>query len=309
MKLSIVLCTYNRSHLLQESLGSLCRQDAETSSFEILVVDNNSTDDTRTVVKAYLTSYPNVRYILEEKQGLSHARNRGYQEAAGEYVGYFDDDAKAPSDWVSKALVIIDAKHPNVFGGPYYAFYNTPKPRWFKNDYGSNVLAPYPKELVENEFLTGTNIFFERDLLSSLGGFNPKLGMCGAGLGYGEETQIIIEARRSVKNLTVYYDPQLYVYHLVQPAKMRLIPAAKRHFIDGRYSYRLFGDTKPPLFMSFAKLCAYTLWICYDLTLGVLLRNRMRYPFFQNYTYEHTLKLMRGIGNAYQRFLSAIRAK
>ncbi len=79
--ISVVVCTFNRANMLATILQSLCEQSIETSEYEVVVVDNNSTDDTREVVDEFHRCFSNIRYCSESKQGLSHARNRGWREA------------------------------------------------------------------------------------------------------------------------------------------------------------------------------------------------------------------------------------
>ena len=147
-------------------------------------MDNNSTDSTRSVAESFIHRYPNIRYCFEPKQGLSHARNRGWQEAQGKYVAYSDDDCKVPEQWLEVAQDVIENVSPAVFGGSYFAIYNTPKPRWFKDSYGSNDFGNEARTLDENEYLTGGNIFFRRSLLDYVGGFDPNFGMSGPKIAY-----------------------------------------------------------------------------------------------------------------------------
>ncbi|MGD8380729.1 MAG: glycosyltransferase, partial [Syntrophobacterales bacterium] len=95
IKISVIVCTYNRAELLGGTLRTLCHQTLDTSEYEVIVVDNNSTDNTREVVDEFCRRSSNVRYCFEPQQGLSHARNQGLQEAKGKYVAYIDDDARA----------------------------------------------------------------------------------------------------------------------------------------------------------------------------------------------------------------------
>jgi len=114
-----VICTHNRADLLADVLETICKQSLTAPGYEIIVVDNDSEDDTRRVTEAVSHRYSNVRYILEPRCGLSHARNRGLREANGQYVAFMDDDCKAPTHWLAVAKEIIDRVKPAVFGGPY----------------------------------------------------------------------------------------------------------------------------------------------------------------------------------------------
>ncbi|MFH1754161.1 MAG: glycosyltransferase family A protein, partial [Candidatus Latescibacterota bacterium] len=104
VKLSVIVCTYNRSPLLVSCLDSLVNQTLPVTNFEIVLVNNNSTDDTQAIAERYAGGHGNIRVINELKQGLSHARNRGWQEAKGKYVAYIDDDAKTLSDWAGRVV-------------------------------------------------------------------------------------------------------------------------------------------------------------------------------------------------------------
>ena len=145
--ISVIICTYNRAYLLSQCLDSLSNQTLEKHFFEVLIINNNSTDNTQEIAEFISKKEPNFRVILETSQGLSHARNRGWNEAQGLYVGYLDDDCKVPPEWLQTAQSCITTQTPDIFGGPYYACYNSQKPKWFKDEYGSHVSGSEPREL------------------------------------------------------------------------------------------------------------------------------------------------------------------
>jgi glucosyl-dolichyl phosphate glucuronosyltransferase len=221
-EVTVVVCTFNRAAILKLCLESLVTQRTSPSHFEIIVVDNNSSDDTKEVVSSFLGRAGNIRYVLETNQGLSHARNRGYREAAAGYVGYIDDDAKAPEDWVAKAMEIIRGHGPDVFGGSIYPFYLTEKPEWFDDKYEVRVHHEKTGWIPEDSkrFLSGSNVFFRKSLLEEYSGFKPELGMSGTEIGYGEETEIIVRALKEHRK--VYHSRDLVVLHLVPEHKMQL---------------------------------------------------------------------------------------
>ncbi|MDH3661367.1 MAG: glycosyltransferase, partial [Alphaproteobacteria bacterium] len=132
---SVVVCTYNRADLLRVCLDSLTCQNA--GGFEIIVVDNNSTDQTRTVAASFAQRVPPVRYVFEPEQGLSAARNRGWREARGRYVAYVDDECRMPVDWIGNMTETIQAHQPEMLGGPYDACFDGPPPDWYRRPYFS----------------------------------------------------------------------------------------------------------------------------------------------------------------------------
>ena len=94
--ISIVIPSYNRSDLLKKILDAVTEQTLSEEQFEVIVVDNNSSDDTKQVVQSYNEKIKGLKYVLETKQGACHARNRGIQEATGEYTAFLDDDCLPP---------------------------------------------------------------------------------------------------------------------------------------------------------------------------------------------------------------------
>ncbi len=305
--ISVVVCTYNRSRLLKIMLDSLCQQELESSRFEVIVVDNNSQDDTRQVVEQFQKRLPQLRYILEMEQGLSNARNRGWREAGGEYVAYVDDDCKASPEWLKRAACVIGEVAPDVFGGPYYAYYLTDKPAWFKDDYGTNVLTEKARLLNAKEYLSGGNIFARRQLLGQSGGFAAEMGMKGSRIAYGEETIFQMKVRKDFPDVKIYYDPSVYVYHLVRPEKMRFSWYARNRFASGRDGYlALIGRNSRGDYRFIAGLLGVPLIIAFEATLGGLLRDRKRYPFFENYFYEHVFDRFTTLGFFYQQMVSTL---
>ena len=302
---SVVICTYNRVQLLTKALSSICSQTLDKAHYEIIVVDNNSNDGTREAVDEFCQRFTNVRYCFEPQQGLSYARNRGWQEARGTYVGYTDDDCKVPEQWLEVAKEIIEEVSPDVFGGPYYAFHTTSKPRWFKNSYGSHELGKEARVLRENEYLDGANIFFRRFLLACLGGFDTTLGMSGTTIAYGEETALLKQMRAAKPGQLIYFDPRLYVYHLVPPQKMSMAWIVRQRFATGRYSCRtLQGDgTLPPGRLRLLVGVVFALFaLIGDSARGVFCRDRVQYPYPQNYFYEESFRHLQRLGMLYEQF-------
>lgn len=302
--ISVVLCTYNRCDLMTAALRSVCEQSFSPSRYEVLVVDNNSSDATKQCVLALTHQFPHVRYLFENRQGLSHARNAGFRAAQGLYVAYADDDATVPKDWLCVAQDIIEQIAPAMFGGPYHPFYIGSKPQWYHDKYGSYDLGVVAKELARDEYLCGTNMFFRRTLLERLEGFSTEVGMMGDRLGYGEETVIQRRITREYPNEVVYYDPRLIVSHLVRPEKMNIFWCAKQMFVSGRAWQRVLDKTAPThihtLSRSFVRMGYALVVLAYNLIRGVVARDRARYPFIANYVFEVAFIQLQRIGSAYE---------
>lgn len=286
-KISVIICTYNRCDLLDSAIKSLLNQKVDKNLYEIIVVDNNSTDKTKETVGKYLTE-TNIRYIFEGKQGLSNSRNAGYKNSAGRYVAYIDDDAKADKHWLENILQVIKTVGPDIFGGPIYPFYEKEKPKWFLDKYEIRTNGDEPRFLNENEYISGSNIIFNKELLELFGGFDPRLGMSGNKLRYGEESKLIIEARKKAKNAKIYYDPSIVVYHLVPPEKMSMKYFIVSSFMGGA-SAPLVWERRADMFVKFKQIAHFVIIIFsifFQLTIGVLIRDRSRYRYVQNYIVE-----------------------
>lgn len=309
--ISVVICTYNRAELLADALQTLCEQTLESSHYEVIVVDNNSRDNTRAVTEDFCRRYPNIRYCVETRQGLSHARNRGWREAKGAYVAYIDDECKVPIQWLAVALQIIERLSPAVFGGPYYGYHNSLKPRWWKESYGAFEHSKTATVLTIGEYVRGGNIFIRRRLLEEIGGFNSRYGMVGQKIAYGEETDLQKRIRATWPDELIYYDPKLYVWHLVRPEKMVLRWILTSYFIGGRYSYHVSqGNThqasRLPRVRLFVQVVITALRFFADIFLSILNRDRKRFPYLQNYLYENTLEHLQTLGFIYERYIHTI---
>lgn len=219
-KVSIVICTYKRPDMLRIALESIVNQTVDRTSYEVLVIDNNSNDETCEITEEYMKKNKNVSYQLETKQGLSHSRNCGYINAKADYVGYMDDDAKAPENWVEQTINIIEEFEPDIFGGPIYPFYLNKKPEWFKDEYEIRKKAEKSGWL-EKGNISGSNIFFKKELLEEYNGFNPDFGMKEDKISYGEETLIIKRAREEGRK--IYYSIDIKMCHFVPEFKQNIV--------------------------------------------------------------------------------------
>jgi glycosyltransferase involved in cell wall biosynthesis len=309
--ISVVICTYNRADLLADVLQTVCEQTLDESYYEIIVVDNNSSDNTRAVAEEFSRRYANLHYCLETRIGLSHARNRGWREAQGGYVAYVDDDCKAPEQWLAVARDVIDRLSPAVFGGPAYAFYNSSKPRWYKDSYATHEPFKQAQILSGRECINiyGMNMVFRTSLLKAIGGFKDGLGMSGINIGYGEEIDLHLNIRSKMPDQVFYYDPNFYVYHLVQGERMTLRWLVCSQFAMGRALYKLFKHNDSQIIKRrqlVQRFVRVTGALAGDLVRGVFSRDRARYPYVQNYLHENTSQNVREMGSLYEQYRQII---
>jgi glycosyltransferase involved in cell wall biosynthesis len=300
---SIVVCTYNRADLLPACLGSLVDQILDKSLYRVIVVNNNSTDSTADVVNMFIKSQPNFSMVIETRQGIANARNRGWQTAQSLYVGYIDDDCKSPTHWLALAHEIVATRAPVVFGGSSFAYYMSPKPAWYKDSYIDHDFGKDSRPLNDNEYFESMNMFIRRSVFEKVGGFDAELGMRGKKIAYGEETVFLQRVRETMPQELIYYHPDLYVYHTVRPERMKIGWLARSSFSGGCYSYRVFRNhtllSPFNLFKNFLRAAYYFLL---DLLRAFFARDRAQYPYAQNYLYERAFQHLRSLGELYEQY-------
>jgi GT2 family glycosyltransferase len=283
---SVVICTLDRAELLKLALKSLSDQAAPRQSFEVIVVDNGSTDDTPAVARSF-EGVLDLGYVREGRTGLSHARNAGWAAARGAYVAYLDDDARARPDWVQGILAAVAQQEPDVIGGPHLAAFQGGRPAWFPEDFESWSPGDRDRELCDDEYAKGMNFVVKRSVLERLGGFRPDLGMAGASPGYGEETELQCRIRRLVPGAKLIYRPGVVVHHLVRPEKTTLAWQLRRCVRQGLqagaiYDRSAFGVRKCPRLHALAAMLGHLALAALEAA-ACPLRSRRAYPFWKAY--------------------------
>ena len=224
LPISAVICTHNREDYLGAAIDSLLEQDF--SNYEVIVVDNASSDSTKQIVESRLP-HPRLQYVYEPVTGLSVARNTGAKASQGEIIAYLDDDAVASTSWLS-CLWQAYQNNPQlaIAGGKVTLIFPPGKtsPPWLSADLASNLGAyDLGDEIVyiTNPGMTprGLNYSLRRTFLEQIGGFDVNLGRVGKNLLSNEElqmTQLALE-----KQWQVAYLPQALVAHNVAPERLQ----------------------------------------------------------------------------------------
>ena len=243
VQFSVVVCTYNRCELLRELILSLFDQTANKDTYEIIVVDNNSTDATRFVVEeASGKGKHSVRYVKEVKQGLSFARNAGAFQSKGDIIGYLDDDSRADRSWVeSLCKVYNDFPHVACVGGRIEAVWPVGKPDWLpqslERNYGVFDLGDNIKEIEYPANVLGGNISVRKEVLLKIGGFRTVLGRSLRGLLSNEEKDFCHRIQQS--GGTVMYTPHALVYHKIHPERLNEAFLLRRAYWQGISNVRM----------------------------------------------------------------------
>jgi glycosyltransferase involved in cell wall biosynthesis len=224
-RLSIVIATYNRGAALAETLASLAGIES-TAPWEVVVVDNNSTDDTRQVVERMAITFPApLRYLTEREQGRSAALNRGLSEASGSILVTTDDDVRVEPDWLARIDEGLAALGCGYIGGRVLPLWGAPRPPWLP-DRGGHMWAvialldfgPAPIPFATRAPL-GVNMAFRREALDRVGGFNPRIGRKAGTLLGQEVREWCLRARD--EGISGYYVPDVVVRHVIPAERLQ----------------------------------------------------------------------------------------
>ncbi|MEQ8688381.1 MAG: glycosyltransferase family 2 protein [Imperialibacter sp.] len=247
--LTVVICTRNRSDILSYCLESITDQSVPTECYNIIVVDNASTDDTVKVIRQFQAKSTNIEYGFVEKVGLSNARNFGFEISKTGWITYLDDDAMAHKNFVEAILRVIENYPFACFGGVYLPWFKYGKKYWLPYEVGTNKSTQNTVgALPDGKYASGGNFSIRKQVLEEVGGFNLNLGMSGAKISYGEEVELQIRLRE--RGYQVGFDPNILIDHLVPKRKLQFSWWVKSYFAQGRDAVSIFGQ-KPPNLLNF----------------------------------------------------------
>jgi glycosyltransferase involved in cell wall biosynthesis len=246
IRVSVVLSTYNRATLLPAALDALLAQSATPPiAYEILVVDNNSTDETPTVVRRYVERHPDrVRYLFEPRQGLSYGRNTGIAAARGPIIAFTDDDVEVSRDWIARLVEAFES-YPDAayIGGRVLPHWPIPPPRWLTTahwsplalqDYGDIPLCSGPSNPI---CLVGANLAFRRDVFDRVGLFTGQFGRIRDGIGSTEDHDMQLRIWRG--GLSGMYVPDILMRAEIQQNRFTREYHRRWHRGHGRHCARM----------------------------------------------------------------------
>ena len=224
-KLSIIICTYNRDKYIYNVLKSIALNNLSADLYEILVINNNSTDTTEKECERFHSDFKgiNYHYFVEKNQGLSYARNRGIAEATGEIVIFVDDDATVNQEYLQSYYDFFEKyKFATAAGGAVIPVYETEKPKWMSY-YTEQLISCYfykgdKIKLFKRGFPCGGNAAYRKEIFDKIGLFNVDLGRNGNNL-IGAEEKDIFDKMRS-QGFKFYYLPNTVLYHIIPQKKL-----------------------------------------------------------------------------------------
>jgi glycosyltransferase involved in cell wall biosynthesis len=224
MTYSIVIATHNRAHDLRQTLDSLAHLRTP-DDWEVLLVDNNSADDTRDVVTSRAKTFPApLHYLFEAQPGRSPALNTGIRAARGRIIVTTDDDVRVPPDWLDQAGAALDALGCDYVGGRVLPIWNGPRPAWMPERSGKHwaviALLDYGPEPIElgARMPLGVNMAFRRSVFERAGLWDPRIGR-RAGTLLGQEVREWCVRARTV-GLRGCYAPGMVVHHVIPAARL-----------------------------------------------------------------------------------------
>lgn len=265
--MTAIVCTYNRAPQLSRCLQSFHHIQARPETWQLLVVDNNSSDETRETVFRFAASAPfRVNYAFEPRQGLSHARNRGIAEATTPYIAFTDDDCQVDAGWID-AIQREFVQDPTlmVLGGRVVPAPEHPEPL------GTRIF-PDPLQITSFDQLfarmIGCNMAYSKIVFTRIGLFDTRFGK-GAPLQSAEDVDLMY---RALKNqLSILYAPNVAVRHMHNRVTAVDIQQVRDGYIKGRggfyLKHLLSGD------LVIARQAAKELW---DLSQAAITRSPRR---------------------------------
>jgi glycosyltransferase involved in cell wall biosynthesis len=231
MTVSVVIPTFNRAPLLDQTLASLAAIGRSApASWDVIVVDNNSSDDTAALVRCRSGSFPvPLRYVFEGAQGRSNALNAGIAASDASVLVFIDDDVVVGDNWLAEAVTpLLDpAGEVDYTGGPVRPIWEAPRPRWLSAtraelwgtiailDYGRHPFVFEERQRVP----LGANMAVRRTLLDRVGGFSPRLGRSAGAQILGQEVPEFLARARAV-GARGRYVPGMAVRHHVPAGRL-----------------------------------------------------------------------------------------
>jgi glycosyltransferase involved in cell wall biosynthesis len=249
--ISLLICTYNRSSVVRECLKSICEMRDPGCLFEVIVVDNNSSDDTSQKIREFINEnrHLDIRLFNEKMQGLSFARNLAAQRAEGDLLVFLDDDAIVDKNYLSCYRRYYQENEFLCMGGkilPWYKDKTIRIPSWF-NQSNWGVLSMLDmgevvKEVGYPALPYGGNLAIAKSLFEEFGLFNEHMGRKGKKLNSNMEIEFMCRLKKS--GIPVYYVPDAIIYHLVQTERLNRRFFFRRFYAQGKSDVYLFTEQK-----------------------------------------------------------------
>jgi glycosyltransferase involved in cell wall biosynthesis len=243
---TLIICTYNRCRVLANALENIAASRMPASvDWDVLVVDNNSSDDTRHVVENISQRHPGrFRYLFEPRPGKSNALNLGIRQSRGDILAFTDDDVVIPPDWLQNVTAPLRSGEWGGVGGKILPQWPCPPPVWLPRR-KRDALAPLiyfdygdgPAELTTSPF--GANMAYRKELFEKYGGFRTDLGISPSSYVGNEDSEL--GNRLLAAGVRFCYEPSALLYHPVTPNRLKKDYFLEWHYTKAQGSIRQFG--------------------------------------------------------------------
>lgn len=256
--ISVIIPTRNRAQLLEAALESLGQQEVQCTGYEILIIDNGSTDNTSEIAKNYMLEHNNTRYFYEAEVGLHAGRHRGMKEALGDILTFIDDDVEVSSTWLSSILDAFSDTELAMLGGNNLPLFIKPPPLWLKQLWekpsskgtkflpalsiiefkgGQRPISPY--------YIWGCNFSIRKEVLLAAGGFHPD-GMPKELIRFRGDGETHVSRYVLESNMKSIFHPGASVHHKVTPERMTFSYFYQRGYNQGiSDSYTALRESAP----------------------------------------------------------------
>jgi glycosyltransferase involved in cell wall biosynthesis len=241
--LSVIIPTRNRVKLLKNAIASIVHQTYQQEKYEIIIIDNGSTDETKSIVESFQKSILNLKYIYEESPGLHIGRHLGLKYASGEILVYADDDIEAFPTWLEGISESFSNTNVVLVGGNISPHYENPPPDWIESlwqttpwgkvlgafsilDFGDTIkeISPF--------YVFGCNFSIRKKILVDLGGFHPD-GMPDSFLEFRGDGETAVSRAIYSKKYVTLFNPKASIYHFVPKSRMTFDYLYKRGYLQG----------------------------------------------------------------------------
>ena len=246
MHVSIIIPTFNRADLLRYSLNSLVSLNCNNELFEIIVVDNGSTDKTKEVIHEYINNYPYhiIKYYYDDIPGLLSGRHRGANEAKGDILAFIDDDVLVSNNWLKSIIDVFENKtNVDLLTGPTLPYFESYPPNWLNYFWSQSAHGKYcgwlslidfgdiPTE-IDQTYIWGLNFIIKKSVYFKLKGFHPDCIPDNLQMFQGDG-EIGLCHKAKEKGHKAFYHPGVLLYHMIPVKRMTHEYFYKRAYYQG----------------------------------------------------------------------------
>lgn len=258
--ISVIICTYNRSESLKDTLESIeALFIPEGLQWELIIVDNNSTDNTKKIVEHFAdTSKVRTHYVFESHQGLSFARNAGIRHAQGEIIAFTDDDVIVEKNWLRFIAETFVKYNVDCVSGKILPIWLSERPDWLSDDLLKVLAILDHGDQVHNftgstseRLPFGANFSFKKNIFTKNGFFNEKLAP-------GEDQEMF--QRLLTADGKAIYNANIVVHHKIPPERLTKAYFRSWHHKDGKVSAELEYHSRLKVFGIPGYIVKQALW-------------------------------------------------